>query len=107
VVQLARGKQEAAEAAFKKAIEVGPKSVAGYLALANYYWAADRLTDAEATLKRALTLDPLNSNVNRGLALSAIMNGKVLEAEPYIERMAAVSKDGKGRLVLADYYIAA
>src|SRR4029077_11081425 len=45
------GKNKEAEDAFKKAIDIDPKSVEARLALALYYWSAQRLPDAEASIK--------------------------------------------------------
>src|SRR5438309_1903914 len=43
VLQNMRGKPVDAEAAFKRAIVIDPKSVNAYLALANFYWSGNRL----------------------------------------------------------------
>ena len=45
------------EAAFKQAAAMSPKSPQGYLALANFYWAAGRQDDAEKQLKTALAVE--------------------------------------------------
>ncbi len=47
------GTLPAAEAAFKRAVEVNPKSADAHLALANYFWAANQREDAERELKLA------------------------------------------------------
>src|SRR3954466_1528906 len=59
-LELVRGDTTAAEAAFKRAVAIAPQSVAAHLALANYYWAADRRDDTEASLKSALAIDGRN-----------------------------------------------
>ena len=46
-IQMARGDRKLAEAAFQKAVETAPRSINARLALANYYWAARRQTEAE------------------------------------------------------------
>ena len=45
-IQMARGDRKLAEAAFKKAVETASRSINARLALANYYWAARRQTEA-------------------------------------------------------------
>ena len=57
-LQMVRGRLPEAEAAFRKAVEVAPKSVPVRLALANFFWAAGRRADAEQSLKETLALDP-------------------------------------------------
>jgi putative PEP-CTERM system TPR-repeat lipoprotein len=105
-IQMARGQQQEAEAAFLKAVAIDPKSPAAHLALANYYWSADRLEEAERELKITRSLDPTNPLANRALAMFAIANNRAAEAEDYVKATVAGAPNALGRLPLADYYIA-
>ena len=58
MLQIAKGNQPAAEAAFKRAVEVDPRSEAAHLSLANYYWAAHQWAEVERELKIALDIEP-------------------------------------------------
>ena len=51
-VELARGRRNEAEQAFKTAITLDPKQVVGHLALANRYWAAGRMAEAGPSIER-------------------------------------------------------
>ena len=46
MIQLAKGDAAAAEAAFRKAVEVGPKSAQAHLGLGNFLWSANRRDEA-------------------------------------------------------------
>ena len=46
-LELSRGKRDAAEEAFKRAVKLQPNSVLAHLALGNFYWLTDRSPDAE------------------------------------------------------------
>ena len=100
------GRRDEAEAAFKKAVETDPKVVAAHLALANFYWSARKAPETAAALQRAYSLEPEHPFVNRMLALFQIANGKPGDAEPYLRKLAEVSKDPSAKIVLADYYTA-
>ena len=54
IIEVTRGKREAAELAFKKAIELDGKSAAAYVALGNFYWAGGRIKDAETRAREGL-----------------------------------------------------
>jgi tetratricopeptide (TPR) repeat protein len=106
-IQMIRGDQALAEAAFKKAVDTDPSSVNARLALANFYWSAGRRSEAEEHLKRALTINPKNSVANRMMAMLSIGSGRQAEAEPYLKAMAENDRSEAGKLTLADYYVTA
>src|SRR6266852_1299327 len=54
VIQFVRGQRADAEATFRKAIEIGPRSVRARMALANFLWSSGRAPEAERTLKDAV-----------------------------------------------------
>jgi putative PEP-CTERM system TPR-repeat lipoprotein len=104
VVRMQSGEAKAAEAAFRRAIELEPKSVDPRLALANFLWAAERAPEAEATLKEVLAADPQHLLANRMLGVLYLSTKRVNEAEQPLKQVAEVSKTAAARLQLADYY---
>ena len=96
------GRKADAAPAFKKAVELAPRSVEARLALANYEWATGAVAGAERTLESALEIDPQNAAAHRALALLYITTSRRGEAEPHFRALAV---DGAGRLALADYYM--
>ena len=82
---------------------MSPKSPQGYLALANFYWAAGRQDDAERQLKTALAVDPKDELTNRALGYFYMGTGRPAEAEAPLKAVADVTNEGK--LTLSDYYL--
>ena len=103
----AAGRRADAEASFKKAIALDPTSVPAHLGLANFYWATRKGPETLQTLQRAHQIDPNDLLTNRMLALFQIATGKPADAEPYLVKIAEVSKDSSAQLMLADYYLIA
>lgn len=103
--QLAEGKAADAEAAFKKAVAASPKTIYPRLSLASFYWDTDRLDDAAATLKDALTIDPQNLLTNRLLAVVLIREKKPAEAEAPLKIIADRSDNPNAKFLLANYYM--
>ena len=85
---------------------MNPKSVNAHLALANYLMSAGRAADAEASFKQALGLDPGNQLANRGLVAFYIGNGRAVEAEPYLKKLAEndSSPQATYKIALAEYF---
>ena len=107
VLQFARGQKAEAEASFRKAVQVAPKSIAAHMALAGFLWSDRRPADAEGELKAALDIDPANLTANRALGAFYVASGRLKDAEPYFQAIAQQSKTADGALALADYYIVA
>jgi tetratricopeptide (TPR) repeat protein len=105
VLEVNRGKRDAAEQAFKKAIELDAKSATAYLALANFYWIDRNLDEAERALAKALTLEPENTLVLRAMANFAITQHRWDEAERHLKKIADVTKTPEAQIALADFYI--
>ncbi len=103
--RLLEGQKVEAEAAFKKAIEVTPKSVEARLALANFYWATGRASDVERALTEARALDPAHLLLNRMLASFYLSTQRAREAEAPLVAFADRAADSMSKLVLADYYV--
>jgi tetratricopeptide (TPR) repeat protein len=103
-LQSARGANADAEANFRKAVEVAPKSLTAREALASFLWMTGRTADAETTLKEALALAPDDFGVNRALGLLYIGSNRAPEAEPFFKSIARKTDTPTGALTLADYY---
>jgi tetratricopeptide (TPR) repeat protein len=106
ILELTRGQRKDAEAAFRKAVDAAPQSPDARMALANYYWAVGQQKDAEDQLKTVLGVEPTNLVANRFMALLMIGQNKLPDAEPFLKVVAASDKTTKGKLGLADYYVA-
>lgn len=104
-IQLARGQTQEAEATFRKAVDVAPRSVPARLALASFLWASSRVQDAESALKDALKLEPANLGANRAIGAFYMAIGRGADAEPYFKTIAAAASSGADQLALADYYL--
>lgn len=105
VFELARGDAEAAERAFRRAVELDQKNVRPRLALAQFLRGAARFDEAEPVLKEALAIDRDHVLANQGLAALYIETRRMPEAEPYLKTAARVSKNVDATLGLADYYL--
>lgn len=103
-LQLAKGRREEAEAAFRQALAADPKSVQAAIAMAQFLWMTGRVDEAESALKAALALDAGNVVANRALATFYVGSNRAAEAEPYFRKVAEVSDDPTAKLTLADYY---
>jgi len=104
-VQTVKGQNKEAEANFRKAIEVAPKSVEARLGLANYLWNTRRPAEAEQSMKDALAIDPTNLGANRALGVFYIASGRAKDAEPYFEAIAKAKPSTAASLSMADYYL--
>src|SRR5262249_44835442 len=96
-----------AEAAFKQAVDVDPKSVVALLALANFYWSAGRMGEVEAPLLKSIQLEPSNTLAQRALAMFYLSTGRGPEAEAPLKVLAGRQGDTQSQLMLGDYYVMA
>jgi tetratricopeptide (TPR) repeat protein len=104
-LETARGNEKEAEAAYLKAVEADPRSVASLLALANFYWTARRFDDAERALQAALAVEPRNLLTNKALGFLYVSTKRLAEAERYFKTAAELAPHGGTRMTLADYYL--
>src|SRR5688572_23689188 len=102
-VEAGRGNAAAAEAAFRRALEIDPKSVPSRLALAHFLWSQGRADDTEQTLKDALAIDQQSDLANRMLAVFYIQQNRLEDAETPLLRLVN-AKDASATLTLADLY---
>jgi tetratricopeptide (TPR) repeat protein len=105
-MQFAQGNRQKAEATFRRAVEVAPRSVDAHLALANYLWAVGRAAEAEQEFRATLAIDPKNRLANRALTVFYLAARRPKEAEPFIKTLSEVWPNDSVRLMLADYYLA-
>src|SRR5206468_1674122 len=101
--QLAKGERAGAEDAFKRAVEIEPRSMAAHLNLGNFYWAGGKIADAENEFKAAFAIDPKSTTAAQALATFYVVNKRPRDAEPFMR--AYSEKDNTSKLVLADYYL--
>lgn len=105
-LQFRGGNRQAAEAAYRKAVELDPAGLTARLALANFYWAMGRPAEAEPHLKAALATEPTHPLANRVLGWFYVANGRPAEAERHFKILADVLPEDSGKLLLAAYYVA-
>ena len=106
VIELGRGKREAAEKAFKKAIELDERAAQAHLSLANFLWATGRQPEAATHLAKALAAEPDNTLVLRAMANFAMAQNRMDEAERFLKRIVDITKSAEATVALADFYIA-
>ena len=95
-----------AEASFRKATAVDPKSGDARLVLASFLWAQGRQAEAEAELKSVIAADPANVPAHRALASFYLGTGRSAEAEAHLLAVARERPTVPVQLTLADYYMA-
>jgi tetratricopeptide (TPR) repeat protein len=100
-----RGHHDAAEGAFKTAVELDGRSAAPHLALADFYWSRQRLPEAEGSLKRALQAEPEHVLAHRTMASFLLEVGRAVEAEPHLKRVVDITKAPEAVLAFADFYV--
>ena len=101
-----RGNKDAAEQAFKHAVEANPNSIPAKLSLANFYWMSSRNSESEALLKELDAANPKNVQINRALAAFYISTKQPDQAEQPLKTIVEVNKDDASRIRLAEYYMA-
>jgi len=105
LVEVARGKYDAASDAFEKAVQTDPESVPARLALASFQWALNDVDATRGSLEAALRLNPQHVITHRALAVFYRATGHSAEAEEHLTFVAANSTAPEAQLELADYYI--
>jgi tetratricopeptide (TPR) repeat protein len=105
MLEMIGGNRAKAEAAFKTAVFVDPKSVDAHLSLGYFYWLAGHASEAEAEFRAALVLAPKHLTANYAMAYLYIDLRQPAKAEPYLKAVADAAPDSTGRLALADYYV--
>jgi tetratricopeptide (TPR) repeat protein len=106
VFQMARGEIDLAERAFKRALEVDPKSVSACLSLAELYRISGRANQTEATLRQALAIDPRHVMANQAMASFFVRGDPRSGGRAYLESGVRTGEDLETGLSLADFYLA-
>ena len=106
LLELSRGKREAAAQAFNKAVALAPASPAPHLALGHFYWLTGDAPAAEASFKRALALEPRNPLTNRILGNFYVATNRPESAQPFLQTTYEVTKTQDAAFALADYDMA-
>jgi tetratricopeptide (TPR) repeat protein len=90
-VALVENDHEAAEAAFKRAVELDPDDAVAYQHLASFYRQTDRLDESIETYQRSLEQNPDSARLNERLAILFEFSGNREKAMEHYER--AISLD--------------
>ena len=106
IVRIAQGRNDEAKAAFAKAVETDPTSVAAWLAQANFEWSVGDVAGAETSLTRAYDLDETNILTRRALAAFFVGSGRASLAEEHLRFVAERTDAAASSVALADYYAA-
>ena len=105
-LQLAKGDREAAEDAFRRAVDgcarVGSRRTPG---LPTSSGPPVNSRKPRREFKAALAIEPTSPAVNRAMAAFYISQNRATEAEPYLKSYAEESGTTEARLLLADYYV--
>jgi tetratricopeptide (TPR) repeat protein len=104
MLEVIAGDRAKAEAAFKTAVFVDPKSVDAHLSLGYFYWVTGRASQAEGEFLAALAIAPRHLTANYAIAYLYMDQRQPTKAEPYLKAVADAAPDSSGKLALADYY---
>ncbi|MEQ1575224.1 MAG: tetratricopeptide repeat protein [Vicinamibacterales bacterium] len=102
--EVAQSDDRAAEAAFRRALEIDPTMSDARLGLAGLLWAVGRLDDGAVVLQEQADEEPGHAFLNRTLGLFYVSRSRHAEAEKYL-KVAAALGDRDSRLALADFFI--
>jgi tetratricopeptide (TPR) repeat protein len=99
-------KQEAeAEASYKKAVSLAPKSVPAWMALGDFYRGERRWSEAEAAYRKAIELEPNSPQPRVSLAQLFLAQGQEGKAEQVVrEAKTALGSTSEGYRMLGDFY---
>jgi Tfp pilus assembly protein PilF len=100
-----RGDLVSAEREYKAAIAVNAKHLAAHLNLAGLYVGGHRLSDAEASFRAALTLDPRSREALEGLVTVLMDLGRPSEALVEAYRLVTTWDGERARTLIARAYI--
>jgi tetratricopeptide (TPR) repeat protein len=94
-----------AEAEFRKAIELEPKSLNARLLLVSYYARGNRLVAAEKAAWNAVAVDPRSLTARADVAQIILSQGDRARAEKVLRQASQdLSGTAQGAAILADYY---
>jgi tetratricopeptide (TPR) repeat protein len=94
-----------AEANFKKAAAIDPKSTNAQLALGSFYQYRGRLAEADQQFRHAIEVDPKNPEPRKALVRLLVLEGKNGDAEEFARKTRQeLSDDPNAYSMLGDYY---
>ena len=98
--------RSAAEASFKKAVAVNPKSVDAHIALSRFYAGNGQFPQAQQAGQDAINADPKSLAARSNLAQIYLQEGNASQAESVLRQASQdLSNDPQAVRVLADYYM--
>jgi tetratricopeptide (TPR) repeat protein len=100
-----QGRSDRAEAIFRNAVAVAPKSAAAHLALANYLGAKGKRDEAEKSLRTAVAVEPSDVPALRAIGWFLTVTNRGKEAEPFLVDAARYDPKPDSRMLLADFYV--
>jgi tetratricopeptide (TPR) repeat protein len=107
LLQLRASQPDQAEASFKKAADVAPKSMSALLALGGFYQSQHRFPEAEQQFQKAISSDLKDPAPRAALVRVMMAEGKRAEAESFLkETKTALPDNPEGYRMLGDFYFA-
>ena len=105
LLQLRNNQPDAAEANFKKMIELDPKAMQPRLLLANFYMTHSRLNEAEQEFRAAMALEPDAIEPREALSRLYLTEGKPADAEEVLKQARRDLPHNPGSLLaLSNFY---
>ena len=105
MLQLQANQPDAAEASFKKVIEVNPAATQAHLLLGTFYQSRSRFAEAEQQFRTAMDMDPKSPEARGALARLYLVEGKNAEAEEFLKQSKRDFPDNSaGYRMLGDFY---
>ncbi len=97
-----------AESELRRAVTLAPSAFEPSLALANFFWATNRLEESEPFLRAAADQQHGHAAANHALGAYFLSVGRESDAATYLANAAAVpgASGQRARLTLVDFYIA-
>lgn len=107
MLQIRTNQPDAAEASFKKVIEVNPAATQAHLLLGTFYQSRSRFSEAEQQFHIAIEMDPKSPEARAALARLYLAEGKNAEAQEFLKQAKRdFPDDSAGYRMLGDFYFA-
>ncbi|MBZ5647042.1 MAG: tetratricopeptide repeat protein [Acidobacteriia bacterium] len=105
ILQGSAGQTGPAEENFKKAMAMDPNSIAAVMATGEFFEQLRRGPEAEALYRHAMTLDPKDPRPRAALVRIFLAQGKVAQAEQFLQQAVKDRNDLESMRQLADFYL--
>src|SRR5271157_1257514 len=86
MLQVRTNQPEAAEASFKKVIDLNPAATEARVLLGNFYQSHNRFAEAEQQFHNAMNMDPKSPGPRAAIARLYLVEGKKAEAEEFLKQ---------------------